>query len=376
VLSEFFSGKLNHFRLYIVIYDGGSNMDIKTFKALRKKFKKKCPTEKACLDKAYDALAALNLHVCRKCDCRDVERSGDRSIMCKKCGWDGSFTAGTFFANAKKIWELSFLLFLTEQGFVMNANQVKKELRIAYDTALRMMHKIDLVAADGGAELFHEIPKAQFAEVTVKRSLETDKRKHPSCETMDDHSQESSGQANDRDHGSRKSRKNQKPNSPATSSPRPAPVNPTAMSAAQKQICEILALEAAPISEERLMDLTGFDVPSLSMCMLELEMEGILVTPFIGHCDLSAAAKRFFRRESDAELCSEALSALGEFKKWCKEIHQGVSGKYLQFYLASYALSRNASRRKNFFIEALQHNPVTLAEILAYVSPRTVRLAA
>lgn len=325
------------------------------------------PTEQDCVDYIGKHLKGESYLVCDGCGSkqsgeRELQR-GFRCCYCKKFSW---ITAGSFFHGIKQVRVWLYALQLFEKGIFISAMALREITGVAYSTAASIVKKLQVVIETNMSADSLTVPSGDFYQVINKRSRETPARRHPYAEQTE---LELQSLAPAEDHGRQDG---------GASSP-PAG---TQLEGNEKLVFQFLSDEF--ICFDELCELTGLCAGEISAALIMLEMAEIITR---GAGDRYALNKQPSRPASEAQAASEggryelAEKENGLFKqavKFIESTYQGISRKYLQWYLAAFWCASDRLRwgqTDSLLRACCQSDHISPSDIRDYVSPLLVKLA-
>jgi DNA-binding MarR family transcriptional regulator len=284
-----------------------------------------------------------------------------------------------------------------EHGVSISSSKFHKLVGIAYASAQAIFKKLTTVISSQMGEETIAVSSADFAPGICKRSRETPARKHPVSEQ-----EVIDSQLIDHEFEPRSSDGMQTEALPfalAAFIARPdsdtdyqrtltttaqlvtAPEENTILgqlSVPQRNVYEVLSQEPTYFDNLRLC--TGMPAGQLSATLTILELEGLVqrmagdryvrcLTAQPTDASMKPLGPGHFVSESTRKTVTAALNFI-------RINFDGISRKYLQNYLAAYWCHVERSRWAvgSLLEECLRFGPVTFAEILAYVSPASVKV--
>jgi hypothetical protein len=347
---------------------------------LLRSFECEFPSEHACIAYVRELLAEDGRLVCHHCGSANVESLEQRTVRCIECGEDSWFTAGTFFARAKKLKPLFALLWFQEHDLPLSSSRARDLLGIAQSSAWVMLKKIELALSSG----LSLDPKKTvvllcdaFSNAIRKRSRQTPAGEHPSVET---HSQSRAGNDEcleaDVDSEGRT-----QPTRSATANLHSTLSMSASLSEPQQRIFDVMTqARNNSIHIETLSNLTGIRPDELCLQLMCMEMDKLIKAEGFGRykIDRSQIAYLVHRNSAEQSVPTESLQEkVEQFISFCHQRYHGISGKYLQLYLAlSGRVFCNVVKDfQNRLRLLLTRAPVDYREIVRYVSPAQVWMA-
>lgn len=321
-------------------------------------FKSLFKTERACM---RALLSRLPTPVCGRCGSKSTgRRDAERIAICRDCGFQFSLTAGTFFDGIKKARPWLATIWLLEHGVRFNINQLHSALDIAYSTAWEMYQRlafvINKVMEDAEALLFES--SLVFESTFIRRSRATPANRHPIDEQAEIEKEQAAMHSDSVED------------------------DLSQLSDEEKEVLGVLSEE--PIHFDHLCQAVNLSVGTLMATLMMLELAGFVACLPGNRFQLIPGRTRK-RSANDSSNCKQTLGddqhLLNKLRKLgislIHELHQGISRKYLQHYLAGFWCSLDRSRwASGTLLQACsQSSKVSRNEILSYVSPLKVKLA-
>ncbi len=368
--------------------------------SLWQQFNNEFPTAQHCLEELCKRASNDGAIRCRHCGNRhDNKRLAERVIICRRCRRSTWLTAGTFFHHIRlpRAW-LAAIWFM-ERGVTMSSCQFHKLAGVAYSTAWNIFKKVTTVIESEMGGDAQAVPSALFSPVICRRSRETPARSHPLAELEELekrsllHCQDSNASVQARDSRLPMSSDFGLPTiQKANSWLEKAEGAPAAGESGQHGNC----LQISP-QEEKIYDLlagqehhfdvlcarTGFSASEVSSLLTFLELAGhVRRLPgerYVRTADDQPRRLREGRVRSNrtrAGMPAEAEILVERVITHVRACYQGVSGKYLQKYLAAYWCHVDRERwHLGSLLEAcLRFGRIGNDEIRCYVSPVLVRI--
>lgn len=323
-------------------------------------FKSLFKTERACM---RALLSRLPTPVCGRCGSLSTSRQvAERIAICRDCGLRFSQTAGTFFDGIKKARPWLATIWLLEHGVLFNINQLHSALEIAYSTAWEMYQRLTFVInkamEDAEALLFDS--SVVFESTFIRRSRATPANGHPIDEQAE----------------------LEKEHAAAHSDPDPLDDDLNQLTEEEKEVLSVLSEE--PIHFDQICQALNLSVGALLATLMSLELAGyVAVLPGNRFQRLPLRARKrsvngsagFEQTFGDDQNLLDKLRKLGI--SLINELHQGISRKYLQHYLAGFwcNLDRPRWASGKLLQTCSQSSKVSRDEILSYVTPLKVKVA-
>jgi DprA winged helix domain len=321
-------------------------------------FKSLFKTERACM---RALLSRLPTPVCGRCGSKSTRRSADERIaICRDCGFRVSRTAGTFFDGIKKARPWLAIIWLLEHGVRFNINQLHSALEIAYSTAWemyqRLMFVINKVMEDAEALLFDS--SVVFESTFIRRSRATPAHGHPIDEQAELEKEHAAAHSD------------------------PVDDDLGQLTEEEKEVLGVLSEE--PIHFDHICQALNFSVGALLATLVSLELAGF-VTSLPGNRFQRIPLRTRKRSVNGSAGCDQTLgddqNLVDKLRKLgislINELHQGISRKYLQHYLAGFwcNLDRPRWASGKLLQTCSQTSKVSRDEILSYISPLKVKVA-
>ncbi|MBX9690260.1 MAG: hypothetical protein K2X27_26340 [Candidatus Obscuribacterales bacterium] len=317
-----------------------------------REFNKNFQSEKDCVEKLWSKLAESN-QICKHCKSGAlINQPGERALHCSRCPRKSWFTAGTYFHRIRKLRPWLAAIWFLEKGIIINSNEFSKLLEVSYDTAFRIFKKLSTALKNKGNIAGELIDSSYFLSLFSKRSTRTPALEHPSseekayCQTVEKSAAES--------------RKEQ-----------PQEREGDILLAAEKNLILItLNSSPAPIQFDELQELTKLSTGTLSAALILLELDGNISSPSRDSYSISEQTT-LQSNESKTQIDQELFHS---FLQFVRSTFQGISRKYLQNYLYTFACQiQNSLHKEGTILETcLSQNPINYKEIISYVSPKQV----
>jgi hypothetical protein len=332
------------------------------------------PTQEACLKELLRRNAGDNIFRCRYCLSEDTfEELGGRSIKCKGCKRRTWLTASTFFENIRHPRAWLAAIFLRERGVTISAARFQRLVGdIAYSTAWDIFKKLEFVITQQMENSFLTTPTAHFRDVICKRSLMTPPREHPFAE-------EAECGIRNGDGADKFSQHDEYSKSSSTSMyGGGAELSLPVLAGTSSLECEIYeALSTEPLHFDALLVRTKTSVDQLLSAITMLELQGLVTNIGGNRYVRSEPRKGDPRVVSLPTISASGGSVISLCIEFVKRKFQGVSRKYLQFYLAEYwcYIDRTRWSLGGLLRTCQQFCYVRTKEIRSYESPLMVRIS-
>lgn len=308
--------------------------------------------------------------VCRRCSSSNLARSneGIRYVRCADCNFVGSFTAGGFYNRIRGLHKYLFKEWLLEHGFNISADEFSTIVDCAPNTAQSIHKKYACVVLSAMDEEAIQVSSAQFLDLVARRSIETPARCHPRAEedALDKADEISSIMLleDDRNTAAILTPSAVQALEHLSSSQEPLDLQ-------QKQVFELLKVE--PISFDKLIVKTGLEPGPLSAVLVMLELEGLSHSP---STDFYALGPRKKSGVSSIKNTHSHGGALGKIMSDLRSVHQFVSRKCLQLYLAIHwcVMDRKRWGLGSLTEACLKFGYISAKQATEYVSPKLVKI--
>ena len=278
---------------------------------------------------------------CQQCGSSAVSSAESlRTVICSDCGRTSWLTRGTFFEGVKKIPPWFTAIWFRERGVALTSTALAKICNIAQSSAWVILRKIDWVLLELLEPEGSLAATSLFKSIFTRRSRLTPSGKHPAFEEVSaDATSEPSGNLEERS------------NIPC------AEVKSLDLGSTENCILDFLGdlNDTATCSFDEMkeaLSLTAGELSaSLSLLELEQKIEALPGLKF----RLTSNCSR-----STSQLCRSIGTDLGpehvRFLRFAKNLHSGVSRKYLQLVIAGYwgVLKLNTLRPGFLFRSCLQ----------------------
>lgn len=342
-----------------------------------KEFELRFPSEKSCFDFVCQLVANQRGFTCHYCNSAQVERLAERTVRCIECNTESWFLSGTIFERQRKFKAFLGIFWFNQNQCPLSSSRAHQLFHIAQSSAWGMQKKIDLISSADQEEYGTNVRilADAFAEALRKRSRETPARLHPRAE-LSDFEFNWNGEATS---SPREKHSTQEAQSPEAFSNEFAHGDTPDASAVQWRILDIILKHKSPVHIDVLMESTGIPVNDLILQLTYLELESLIKAESSGRYSVNHARVAC---ADGAAKATEPISAqtiqeqIARFLEFCYDKFHGTSRKYLQLYLFRFAqaTSKVQTDWDSFMAKMVNRSPVSLADVLSYVSPSRVSL--
>jgi hypothetical protein len=318
-----------------------SDFDLETIHALYKRMLELFPTEKDCLEVLIRLI--IGVVICNHCRSKNLQRSGDdRSALCLDCRKTTWLTARTFISGIKKKRAWLMALIYRGHGIPINASELSRVVKVATSSADNMLKKIDAVFSGEMESIGIKLDSRQFSEVVFRRSTQSPTNQHPLAE-LDEIDQRNALLQKQ--------------------------VQPPTLSPDEELIHKLLSDQPTPINS--LITASGLPIGQTLATLTMLELAGLAkALPGDNYTKRIPVAQR-------KKISKKTKDILGRNLRLIRSTYQGISRRYLQYFLASCwsILDRSRWHFQAFLLACRRFGPITDAQVLSYVSPDAVLMA-
>ncbi|HEY9785256.1 MAG TPA: hypothetical protein V6D17_07635 [Candidatus Obscuribacterales bacterium] len=345
-----------------------------SFEARWEEYQKKFASDDICeQDLFYRSLNAGYIS-CHHCSSTDVFLpSGRRKMQCNACGRSSWAFAGTFFEGMRRPRAWHAAIWLREEGLIISDCRFHKLLGISYSTAWEISKKLALVVvAQLLAESTNTMPSEAFHDSICKRSRETPARKHPTTEETELHEHAADSEAPKAE--SAPDRRQSDESSPSTSTKIMMPQGFEDLAPAAESVYALLSAEAKSFNS--LVSQAPAASGQMSLIVTLLQSEGLAIR-LPGDHYVRADLYMSLKSTQNPSIAADTEGIVTEFSTFIRRIFHGISRKYLQPFIGSFWVFKDRARWKtdSLLNSCLRACPLEYKEILAYVTPKTVRVA-
>lgn len=308
--------------------------------AFRSEFVLLYPAEVDCIETIYQALYESNKVFCHHCSGRNVEHNfGERVVRCSDCKQLSWFTADTFFHHMRVARPLLLAMFLLGKGVYFNSSTLHKLTGIAHSSATYIYKKIMAVVTRSMPDQSMEVPSAMFLSIMTKRSIETPAREHPSSEEE----------------------------AFARRCPKNVGVDEALDDLTPAEKATRLCLGDGVKTIDELHYATGLGIPEICAALTGLQLMGLI---------LELPGARFKLNEFSTSVSQSLHDLCATVTKHIRHFFQGVSRKYLQYYVSAYWtwIDRTRWSMQSLLSECSHAARVVDQEIDQFVTAAGVRL--
>jgi transposase-like protein len=318
-----------------------SDIDLETIKALNTRMLELFPTENDC----FEVLIRLIIGVphCNHCKGKNLQRSGDdRSALCLDCRKTTWLTARTFISGIKKKRAWLMALIYRGHGIPVNASELSRVVTVAISSADKMLKKIDAVCKGEMEAIGITLDSRQCSEVIMRRSTQSPTNQHPLVE-LDEIDQRNALLQKQ--------------------------VQPTALLPDEELIHNLLSDQPTPINS--LITASGLPISQAIATLMMLQLAGLAkALPGDNYTKSIPVAQQ-------KKISKQTKDILARYVRLTRATYQGISRRYLQYFLASCwsILDRKRWHFQALLLACRRFGPITDAQILSYVSPDAVLMA-
>jgi hypothetical protein len=317
-----------------------SDIDLKTIDALYKRMLELFPTEKDCFEVLIRLV--IGVIVCTHCRSKNLRRSGDnRNALCLDCRKTTWLTARTFISGIKKKRAWLMALIYRGHGIPINASELSRVVKVATSSADNMLKKIDAVFNGELEAVGIKLESRQFSEIVFRRSTQSPTNQHPLAE-LDEIDQRSALLQKQ--------------------------VPPT-LSPDEELIHKLLSDQPTPINS--LITASGLPSGQAIATLTMLQLAGLAKSlPGDNYTKCIPVTQRTKIGKKTKDLVVRNVRLI-------RATYQGISRRYLQYFLASCwsILDRSRWHFQAFLLACRKFGPITDAQVLSYVSPEVVLMA-
>lgn len=314
-------------------------------------FESEYPKKEDRIEAVYKFMFPDESFTCVHCGSSNIcKKYGARTLECEDCKMDTWITAGSFFDRVRKITPWLAFIWIMEKGVVLNSSELSKLTGIAASSAQHILKKVAYVVTRKMEKQDMNVATSiLFSEIICKRSKETPAREHPIAEVFE------LGKLNT---GFEKK-------------------EPQCGDQSDTKRVILNHLSDQPLQLEDLREKVGCPISELISNLTVMQMDGS-VTQLAGEKYI----KGMFRYLDSAKSLEGRLKSffgkakLKTTKSFIKNIFQGISRKYLQFYLAViWVCVENRDWSDGTVLkECLDYGEIEYKTIHSYVSPKFVRV--
>lgn len=251
---------------------------------------------------------------CQRCGREDLEKvNNGRAVKCSSCRKMVWLTAGTFFAKIRSARPYLACIWFLSHGISISSETFHLLIGVAQSTAWDIGRKVSLVLEENLMNIDSVVPATEFSPVIRKRSLDTPARHSPKIDLIKTDTDA------DVDVGS----------SPYFCDTSAVFANASNVGDFESSLFSYLSEE--PVHVDEIARLCEAPVHKVLSAMTILELEG-LVRRLPGERYVSTISKN--RPANFIELTPQAVSLIGVFIGFFDDVYIGISGRYLQSYLA------------------------------------------
>lgn len=311
-------------------------------------------SEAGYMQSVLEDLASRETIICNQCFFENkIEYTEERMQLCSKCRKEIWHTAETFYHKVRLFRPRVVIREIYQQGITISVNQAAELLDVANGTAALVFKQLGIVVSRLNSSNGVQVPTQFCTSVVSRRSTETPAREPPVAEEFE------------------LRRKLQEESKASEVVPE---VN-LDLNEPQQKLLESLSHE--PILFEELSRKTNLEPAELTSQLMFFELNGIAES-CPGNKFKLADSLNLAGAFTDPYQLAKAQSIAKTFAYFIKDYFQGVSRKYLQIYASIHRLSVD---RKSFPPNSLRklcaaHSHISYEDILAYVTPPAVLLAA
>lgn len=249
---------------------------------------------------------------CKGCGREDVEKvKKGRAVKCSSCRKTAWLTAGTFFEKIRTARPYLACIWFLSHGISISSETFHLLIGVAQSTAWDIGRKVSLVLEKELMNIDSVVSATEFSPAIRKRSLDTPARQSPKMDLIETDT-----------------------NADADSSPffrdTSAPFA-TAPNVGDFESSLFSYLSEEPAHVDEIARLCEAPVHKVLSVMTILELEG-LVQRLPGDRYVSTISRN--RPANFIELTPQVVSLIGVFIGFFDDVYIGISGRYLQSYLA------------------------------------------
>lgn len=289
---------------------------------------------------------------CRSCRRDDVEKlNRGRAVKCLSCGKKTWLTAGTVFEKIRAARPYLACIWFLSHGVSVTSETFHLLVGVAQSTAWDIGRKVSMVLEDRLMNMESVVPAVEFFPAVRKRSIDTPARQSPKMDLIETDT--------DSDSDSDKS--------PSLDDDRALFTIDSNIGVFEASV--LSRLSQVPAHVDEIAQACDLPVHKVLSAMTLLELEG-LVQRLPGERYVSTVSKS--RPANFIERTPEVVSLIGTFIEFFDDVYIGISGRYLQSYVArAWVLALNRLWPLKRLISLISSSgPLKMAQILE-TAPRT-----